>query len=261
MEIHTLRDIAISTAQSAGNAVMDLYDISDFKTKIDGSPVTVADCTAHDIICEALQKTGITVLSEEADGIPLPYPEYVWIIDPIDGTRGFINNTGDFAIMIGLLERGVPVLGVVYAPAHGALYHARHGNGAYVIRNNTTSRLTISKETPTPLRFVSSSNHYSSQMEHVREKLGALKIARGGVGIKATLIAEDGGDFFFTGAPLGEWDVCAPHCILEEAGGIVSDYLGNPLVYGNENHRITRGVVFSHPACHTHVLNAVKTLL
>lgn len=258
MEIHTLQDIAISTALSAGNAVMDLYDISDFKTKTDGSPVTVADCTAHDIICEALQKTGITVLSEEADGILLPYPEYVWIIDPIDGTSGFINNTGDFAIMIGLLERGVPVLGVVYAPAYDALYYASHGNGAHVTKHNTTSRLTIAKDASTPLRFISSSNHYSSQMEQVREKLGAIKVSRGGVGIKAMLIAENDGDFFFTGAPLGEWDVCAPHCILEESGALVTDCNGNPLVYGNEKHRITQGAIFSHPACHDVVRKAIQ---
>lgn len=256
-DLRTLRDTAIFAARQAGTSIMQLYDITDFETKSDGSPVTVADCAAHDIIHAILKKTHITILSEESDGISLPYPEYLWIIDPIDGTKGFINSTGDFAIMIGLIKQGVPILGVVYAPTRDSLYYALRGEGAYVVHNGITKKLLLSEYTHTPLRFVCSSNHYNMHMEYVREKLGAVKVPMGGIGIKTTFITENKGDFFFTGASLGEWDVCAPHCILEEAGGTVTDCYGKPLIYGNPDHRIASGAIFSHPACHTDIQNAI----
>jgi 3'(2'), 5'-bisphosphate nucleotidase len=97
-------------------------------------------------------------------------------------------------------------------------------------------------------------------MELVAKKLEAILCPRGSVGIKAGLLGEDFGDFFFSWGNLGEWDVCAPQIIAEEAGGRVTDCKGNPLSYGTENHRIAQGVLFSNGKCHTHVLEAIMSV-
>jgi 3'(2'), 5'-bisphosphate nucleotidase len=253
-----LLTIAIHTAQKAGDEIMKLYDSTEFETKIDGSPVTVADHLAHKIITEQLQATGISILSEESDGVPLPYPTRMWIIDPIDGTTGFIKSTGDFSIMIGLIENGIPILGVVYAPAHTKLLYAYKGGGAFIQNEHGAQSLLINNTPHTPPRFVCSSNHFTPDMEKIFTYMHALKKPIGGIGIKMSIIAENNGEFFFTHAQLGEWDVCAPHIILQEAGGIVTDCLGMPLVYGTKNHHIERGVVFSHKAYYAQLCEALK---
>jgi 3'(2'), 5'-bisphosphate nucleotidase len=183
----------------------------------------------------------------------------MWIIDPIDGTSGFIKSTGDFAVMIGLIENGVPVLGVVYAPAHNKLFYAHKGSGAYLETQGVTTPLQLNDTPHAPLRFICSSNHFSPIMEEVRTALGAVKVPIGGIGIKTSIIAENAGEFFFTGANLGEWDVCAPHIILEEAGGVVTDCLGGNLIYGTKNHLLERGALFAHNACHQAVLEAIQS--
>jgi 3'(2'),5'-bisphosphate nucleotidase len=256
-----LLTIAITAAKEAGEAIMELYETTTFETKKDGSPVTIADHKANEIILRHLATTGILVLSEESDGVPTPYPSRMWIIDPIDGTNGFIKSTGDFAVMIGLIEDGAPVLGVVYAPAHKKLFYAHKGSGAHLETQGTTTALRLNDTPHTPLRFICSSNHFSPMMEEVCATLNATKVPIGGIGIKTSIIAENAGDFFFTGANLGEWDVCAPHIILEEAGGVVTDCLGNPLVYGTKNHLLERGALFAHKESHKAVLEAIHALL
>lgn len=256
--MNQLLDTAKIAAHEAGDAIMKLYADTDFETKTDGSPVTVADGVANDILLTHLTETGIPILSEESIGIATPYPERLWILDPLDGTKDFIHKTGDFCVMIGLLEHGKPILGVVYAPAHDTLYYATKGNGAYKEHAGVTEKLVVADTHTGALRFVRSVNHFTEGMQTVSEKLEAEHVPRGSIGVKAGVVAENMGDFFFyPNAPLGEWDVCAPQCILEEAGGIVTDTYGNPLVYGNKNHRIEHGALFSTKACHEHVLTTI----
>jgi 3'(2'), 5'-bisphosphate nucleotidase len=254
----TLLRIAVSAAREAGEAIMDLYETTAFETKKDGSPVTIADHKANEILLARLGTTGIPILTEESDGIVLPYPSRLWVIDPIDGTGGFIQKTGDFSVMIGLIEDGRPILGVVYAAAHDMLYYAHQGAGAFKEHAGGTTRLMLSETPASPLRFICSRNHYSPLMQEIAEKVGAVGIPYGGIGNKAGMLVDGDGDFFFTGAALGEWDVCAPSVIMEEAGGIVSDCAGDPLFYGTKNHLLERGAIFSHPACHASVVDAIK---
>jgi 3'(2'), 5'-bisphosphate nucleotidase len=239
-------DIAKKAAYVAGVEVMKLYEDSDFKTKSDGSPVTQADIRANEVIFSHLEKTGLPILSEESDGITLPYPEQLWIIDPIDGTRGFLNKDGEFAVMIALLVNGKPEVSVMYAPTQETLYYAQKGTGAFKETYGEVVRLTTQPNPNSPLCCIYSRNHFSPIMESIAHSLDATNISCGGMGIKATLVATNEADFFFTQGKLGEWDVCAPALFVEEAGGIVTNIYGKELVYGTHNHRLEHGVLFSN---------------
>jgi 3'(2'), 5'-bisphosphate nucleotidase len=159
--MNELLTIAIEASKKAGEEIMRLYATTAFETKNDGSPVTIADTRSNEILMERLGKTGIPILSEELEGVSLPYPKQLWIIDPLDGTKDFINKSNDFSVMIGLIEHGVPILGVVYAPALDTLYFATKGNGAFVTKGEITSTLTVSNREHENLRFVRSVNHFS----------------------------------------------------------------------------------------------------
>ncbi len=258
--MNNLLEVAIVAATTAGKEIMQLYTETDFETKTDGSPVTLADTRSNTILIEHLLETGIPILSEESEGISTPYPERLWIIDPLDGTKDFLKKNGDFCVMIGLLEEGRPVLGVVYAPAYDVLYYAEKGVGAFKVQNGITTKLVQSPSTHNHLRFVCSVNHFTPHMEAVTTILSAEKTPRGSIGIKSSVVAENNGEFFFSSGNLGEWDVCAPEIILCEAGGIVTDCEGNPLLYGNSDHRVQNGILFSKPQCHEEVLRAIESV-
>ncbi len=254
-----LLSIALRAAREAGDEIVRLYDTVAFDTKSDGSPVTIADTQAHNIILKHLNTTLIPVLSEESTGMPLPYPARLWIIDPLDGTRDFLNKTGDFSVMIGLLEEGRPTLGVVYAPLLDLLTYARRDEGAFMLHAGVTTQLQVASTVAHPLRFVCSVNNFTPYMEAVTEKLSAQKTPRGSIGIKASLLAQNKGDFFFSWGNFGEWDICAPQIIATESGLVVTDAHGDPIHYGTKENRVEHGILFSHPHCFTHVQEAIAT--
>lgn len=261
--MHPLLNIAITAAREAGDFIMTQYGAPDINTKDDHSPVTQADMGAHDRILLHLRHTDIPVLSEESSETEFPtfpYPDALWIVDPLDGTRDFINMSGDFSVMIGLLEKGQPTLGVVYAPAHNTLFSATLGHGTYMEHNGVTQRLQVSNRTSPDLRFICSKNHFTPYMEAVAAKLVVSNSTpHGSVGIKASILGANLGDFFFYTGALGVWDVCAPQLIATEAGGTVTDMHGSPLAYATMNHRLPTGVVFSNTVCHEEVLTALHT--
>lgn len=261
--MNPLLTIAIRGAREAGKFVMTQYGKATITLKEDTSPVTQADTGAHTRLMEMLRKTGIPVLSEESidqSHIPFPYPDTLWIIDPLDGTRDFIEETGDFSIMIGLLHHGRPILGVVYAPATDTTYYAEAGKGAYMEHDGITTRLSVSTYASPHLRSFKSRHHYTPHMEAIAKKLLVTDtILRGSVGIKAGLLGLREADFFFYTGALGAWDVCGPEIIVTEAGGTVTDADGNPIAYTKENHRLTQGIVFSNSVCHQDILEAIHT--
>lgn len=261
----SLLTTAIHAATDAGAFIMSQYGHSETTLKADMSPVTQADIGANTRILDILLHTGIPILSEESldlSHISFPYPETLWIIDPLDGTRDFINGTGDFSVMIGLLSGGRPILSVVYAPATDTLFYAKKGQGAYMKQGETITQLHVSTRTTPDLHFIKSKYHYSDSMETIAQKLFVTKATpRGSVGIKAGILGTREGDFFFYLGPLGVWDICGPELIVEEAGGTVTDLHGDPIAYTDAKHRISQGIVFSNSTCHGDVLEAVRTTL
>lgn len=257
-----LLELAKKSAYEAGAIIMSYYGNAIVTEKMDTSPVTDADVHAHDHLMTTLASSNIPVLSEEGLEVPHPYPQYIWIIDPIDGTRGFINETGDFAVMIGLLEHGRPVLGVVYTPAADTMYFALKDAGAYMMHAGKKLKLAVSDRIAPALHALTSKNHVMPYMQEVAIALGVTEsISMGGIGVKAGIVAESRGDYFLTLGALGEWDVCAPEIIVLEAGGKVTDRYGAALTYDNDDSHIKNGVVFSNNACHGEVLTALETVL
>ncbi len=258
-----LLHIARNSARAASAVIMAAYGSKVFSQKADSSPVTETDAKVHDLLMATLGETNIPILSEEGAGVLRPYPERLWIIDPIDGTKGFINGTGDFAIMIGLLEHGRPILGVLHLPTTNTQYYAVKGDGAFIVKGDTPPvRLTVSNRHVPDLTAVQSLNHSAPYMTGVAAALEVTETIRiGSIGVKAGIVAEARGDYFLTLGNLGEWDVCAPAIILLEAGGNVTDIHGDPLSYGDDDSRIKNGVVFSNGACHREVLTALSMTL
>ncbi len=254
-----LLELAKTAARECGGVIMSHYGNATITIKEDSSPVTQADMEANEILLSMLRETGFPILSEETLGISLPYPETMWVIDPLDGTMGFIKNTDDFSVMIALLQNGKPLLSVVYAPALGKLYYALTGKGSFVEDKEGIRKLRVSDRTVPHLRAIYSVNHVAPYMQTIAGILNVSTIIpMGSVGVKAGLIAEDIGDYYLTQGALGEWDICAPELILTEAGGTATDGLGNSLVYGNVDYRIQNGVIFSNGQCHEEVLCALR---
>ncbi len=257
--MNQLLDTAKRAARVAGSLIMEQYASADFETKSDGSPVTQADMAANESLIAALKETHIPILSEETLTIQTPYPERLWIIDPLDGTKGFIKKTGDFAVMIGLIDQGRPILGVVYVPVSDSLYFAARGMGSWKESPEGKTELRVSTRTE-ELRFIRSVNHFSPQMQLLSEVLQASLIPLGSIGVKAGLLCEGGGDFFASWGKFGVWDTCAAEIITLEAGGTVTDHKGHKILYGAPDHLVHNGIVFSNGACHAQVLNAIQSI-
>ncbi len=255
--MNSLLTIAIDAAKEAGAEIKRLYATSDWTEKSDGSPVTIADMRSHEIVYASLIKTDIPVLSEESEDTEISYASNLWIVDPLDGTQGFIKKSDAFSVMIALLHDGVPILGVVYAPIQDDLYYAEHGRGAFLVRGGLTTKLVVRNREQDDLIFVRSVNNATPEMRIVAEQLGATFRPQGSLGMKIGIIAEGVGDFSYTRGNVGEWDVAAPQVILEEAGGTMTDCEGNPIHYGNSDHRLTNGVLSSNGACHKRVLDVL----
>ena len=146
-EILPETELAINAVKEAGNAVMEIYK-HDFTstTKKDNSPLTEADLKSNDIIQKIIVGTGYPVLSEESvDSKKRLEHDKIWIIDPLDGTSDFVSKSGEFTIMIALVDKHEPILGVIYWPTNDILYVAQKGCGEYKFANGVWEKLTISK--------------------------------------------------------------------------------------------------------------------
>lgn len=267
-------ETAVALARAAGRAILEYYAleiIAEEKLGIDNfaEPVTAADRTASRIIVEGLAANfpGDAILSEEeTDDIDTRISRRrVWIIDPIDGTAGFIKKDDDFAVQIGLVENGVPVLGVVMLPAHHALYFASTGNGAFAVEGNEPpKRLRGSDKTDyRTMNLAVSRNHRSAAMTEIVAGFGFQReIQRGSVGLKIGLIAEAACDVYIHPSPRTKfWDTCGPQAILDEAGGKLTDIFGNPIRYDIRDVQNYNGILAANGASHSSVVRNLRPIL
>ncbi len=265
---------AVSLARRAGAAMMEFYD-TDFlvgeKFAVDDNfaePVTAADHASNDVIVAGLREVfpADGILSEETpDDRERLNKNRVWIIDPLDGTKGFINRDGDFAVQIGLAESGVPVLGVVYLPFENILYRAAKGRGAWMITEDKgPKRLKVSDKTDlSMMNLAVSRDHRSPKMSAVVTNMGLKgETARGSVGLKVGLITRQICDLYLHLSPRTKfWDTCAPQIILEEAGGKLTDLFGFPIAYNIPEVRNLNGIAATNGAAHALVIENLKPLL
>ena len=264
---------AMNLARQAGALIMEFYRTgvaTEEKIGADNhiEPVTIADRAASELIVEGLEKAfpNDGILSEEAaDTKERLSKERVWMIDPMDGTLGFINRQDDFAVQIGLAENGKAVLGVVYQPVEDVLYFASAAGGAFRVESNgEILRLRVSEKTEfSKMNLAVSYNHRSPKMKLVKQRLGISKeTLRGSVGIKVGLVATRRCDLYIHLSDRTKyWDTCAPQIILEEAGGRFTDIFGGEYRYDLSDVQNHNGLVATNGVSHDAVLKGLRPIL
>ncbi len=203
--------------------------------KADRSPVTEADLASDRILREGLAKhfPEHAILTEESGLSGNSNSDFVWMIDPLDGTKAFAKGIPGFCVMVGLLHQGKPLLGVVVDPVEGRTYRALLGSGASVTQQGKTKALKVSaRKDFSDMPLVVSTGFPAEALAQVREKLaGPLLAPINSVGIKVGILARQEGDIYLNHHAVSYWDTCAPQIILEEAGGIFTALDGKPLKY------------------------------
>jgi 3'(2'), 5'-bisphosphate nucleotidase len=214
-------------AQQAGAAVMRHYRdaaAARLQDKADGSPLTAADLAAHEAICAGLQRLApdITIISEEnKHNPPVAAGSPFWLVDPLDGTREFLNRNGEFTVNIALLRDGVPQLAAVCAPALGRSYLGQRGLGAWrIVEDGAPQRIAV-VQPQGELRVVASRSHSDEQTAALLRRLPPYRLVSSGSSLKFCLVAEGSADFYPRLGPTMEWDTAAAQCVLEAAGGRV----------------------------------------
>jgi 3'(2'),5'-bisphosphate nucleotidase len=260
-------EVALHLARQAGSLIMDYYQTGLTVEHKDGDePVTAADRAADSLIAAGLRAAfpGDGLLTEESeDDLSRLQRDRVWIVDPLDGTTEFITETGEFAVQIALAVRGRPVLGVVYQPARQQHFYAVQGKGAYHVHNGQTTRLHVSTEPDLAcMCLVASRSHYSSFVEAARQAFGIRNVTRmGSVGLKVGLVARGVCDLYLATNVAKEWDLCAPHALLLEAGGVLTNLCGEAMVYNKAEVAECRGLVGSNGLAHDRIVGTLATLL
>jgi 3'(2'), 5'-bisphosphate nucleotidase len=238
MDLTTLVEPVVATAEQAGAAILDVYATNfDVEAKDDDSPLTQADMSAHRRILEGLRALtpDMPIISEES-GLPdfdirRSWKRY-WLVDPLDGTREFVNRNGEFTVNIALIEGHRPVLGVVHVPVTGKTYIGCTGRGAECRSAGCDHRpLQVALESASPVRVVGSRSHRGASLDGFLEKLGDFEMVPMGSSLKFCVVAEGEADIYPRLGPTSEWDTAAAQAVVEQAGGTVLQLDGNPLVY------------------------------
>jgi 3'(2'), 5'-bisphosphate nucleotidase len=224
-------------AQEAGEAILTIVRRGfDVESKQDTSPVTEADRAAELIILGALgvSASGVPVIAEEevaAGRIPA-HDDLFFLVDPLDGTKEFIRGGDDYTVNIGLISRGAPRLGVVYAPATGRLHGGIVGEGAWL--DEGSGRQTIrTRSRGSEITAVASKSHLNqATVDYLETAVGACGYVSVGSSLKFCIVAEGKADIYPRAAPTSEWDTAAGHAVLLAAGGLVDGPDGAPLRYG-----------------------------
>lgn len=229
-------------AKDAGAEILKIYQSDfDFETKGDGSPLTLADKNAHQLIEARLMALTpeIPVLSEESiDEVGdrrLAWSKY-WLVDPLDGTKEFIKRNGEFTVNIALIEAGKPTLGVVYAPVKALLYFASLDKGAYKQEGDQPANKIQTKTLDlNEVKIVASRSHLSDEVKQfaasVETQAKSVELVSMGSSLKLCLVADGSADFYPRLGLTSEWDTAAAHCVVEAAGGLVIDCESNALRY------------------------------
>ena len=257
-------DIAIKAAQKASNTILDIYknDYNTF-TKSDDSPVTDADLKSNKVINEILSSTKYSILSEEdLDDQSRLSKDMIWIVDPLDGTSDFIDKTGEFTVMIALIQNKKPILGVIAWPTEKILFIAQKNCGAFRYSNDKWDKISVTKiDELSKCRTVGSRHHLSDKEKKFIEKIGIKEFTSIGSSLKVGKISSGEAEAYITTTnKMKEWDTAASYCIISEAGGKMTDMAGNELTYNNKNVYHQNGILVTNGLIHDKIIKEFKKL-
>ena len=245
-DLKLLSNALVPVIDRAGTVVMDVYEHAIVvHSKADQSPVTAADQKAEDVIVAALRELTpeFSVVAEEsvAQGhVPEVDEMPFWLVDPLDGTKEFIQRNGEFTVNIGLVIGRTPVLGLVYAPAIQRLYVGWEGGGSMcrVGQQGSFESIRCRSSHADQITVLASRSHASSdELQEWMQTTSHVQVVRVGSSLKFCRIAEGEGDVYPRSGSTSEWDTCAGHAVLKAAGGSVVDSDGKDLVYGKPDFR------------------------
>ena len=244
--------VASQLAREAAEVIRQVYETSFAVVQKAGGagPVTEADQRANELIVAGLRAAfpADDVVAEESTHLA-PRTRRVWFVDPLDGTREFVDRNGMFAVHIGLALDGVAVAGVVYAPLTRALWTGALGQPCRFEQGGLRRELKMKPVAKTSeLRLLVSRSHKSKKTERIKQALGITQVReQGSVGLKCALLAQGEADLYLHPSPQSSrWDACAPQAVIEAAGGMLVDFAGQPYGYDGRELLNGRGLV----ACH-----------
>lgn len=235
----------IEIARRAGEEILKVYNdpdkFGDVEIKADNSPLTKADKDSHVLIMRELGKiSSLPIISEESESLGYDvrknWEEY-WLVDPLDGTKEFINRNGEFTVNISLIKDKKPVLGVIHVPVMDITYYGKLGKGAY-LKHGINKPLPIEvNNKSTDLIAVRSKSHATEEEDSVLSNFGISDSISVGSSLKFCMVAEGKADIYYRHGPTMEWDIAAGHAILQASGGNV--YIGSttdqPFTYNKED--------------------------
>lgn len=264
-ELATLLRIASEAARVVMEVYAKPFDV-DYKAPQD--PVTEADRRANALICERLEQEfpGVPIVAEESDEsafVDFRDSDRVFFVDPVDGTREFVDRNGEFAVMIGLLEGSKAIASVIDAPARGEVFAGWVGSGAFVTREGKQLPISVSAITDmTQGRIVGSRSHRGPQLERALTKLNPRELlVMGSAGLKGTLVASGVVEAYVAPGYAGKrWDACAADALVTAAGGTLTDTYGDPIDYRAPSLSNDRGLLASNRHVHEILVKALGEL-
>ena len=242
MDSSLLEDLSVKVieiANIASNGIMDIYqkNIIDTSLKEDGSDVTEADLLSNNLISKGLADLNLNfpILSEEGHKKEKNFEEVFWLVDPLDGTREFLNKNGEFTVNIALIEKGRPILGVITAPALKKTYLGILEKGSYKIEDGVTKPLIAKKNTGDHIKVVSSRSHTGDKeksfISKVSKSFKKVESLKAGSSLKLCMVAEGEADIYCRFGPTYQWDIASGQAVVEHSGGCVIDSGFNKLSY------------------------------
>jgi 3'(2'), 5'-bisphosphate nucleotidase len=240
MNLAELVEPVVSIAADAGDEILKVYATNfDVQAKQDESPLTQADLASHRHIVAGLSSLtpDIPIISEE-EGLPA-FPERAqwqryWLIDPLDGTKEFVNRNGEFTVNVALIENHRPVLGIVHVPVAGKTYVGCAGLGAQLRAADKLTPIRVADKSSAPVRVVGSRSHRGASLDGFLARLGDTDMVPMGSSLKFCVVAEGKADIYPRLGPTSEWDTAAAQAVVEQAGGQVLELDGNPLSYNRK---------------------------
>ncbi len=268
MDLQKELETAKEAALEAGKKILEIYnsDAGDIHNKSEGSyesPVTKADVEANNIITKKLRSSfpeHAILTEEEQDNKERLNNEFVWIIDPLDGTKEFISKNGEFTVNIALTRQGSPILGVIFIPAKGELFYAVEGQGAFYEKEGKTVKMKVSnRDKIEDMSLMVSRSHMTEKEAKLIQRYDFKEVKKSGSSLKGCRVAKGDADLYFRLGRTHEWDICAMHAIINEAGGVMTDLEGNQITYNNDELFI-HGFIVSNNKIHGKLLSIVKEI-